>query len=258
MVKESGFYVDLTKVLKLLIYNKIIYYICKLSIRTLENPMSLTDVAAKYNIVSLKCAAMIVLSLVTEPAYTQNPDAAKRATSIELLPLPGMEALPVHKAQRPDTINFKPHNFRFPDIDRQTLSERLAMGVFLPIDKCSPAWGLFAFRVNAAGKVDSTWYRGSLTTITSDQILANIRGTDGLWIIKPDTRPTHKAWFVYPFFDTRGRYESDSKCTEAEKVLLRAVSSLSNLVINLFYQVDHDHNRATMIMPTERDEVPKL
>jgi hypothetical protein len=200
----------------------------------------------------------LILLMAVVPAHAQDSDASKRATSIGLFPLRGFEPLPDHKSKEPDTARLKPQNFRFPDIDRKTLSDRLEMGVQLPDNNCKPSWGLFAFRINAAGKIDSTWYQGSLPTTTSDKILANIRGTEGRWIIKQGTKPTDVAWFVYPFFDTRGRFERISKCSEAKKELLKIVSDLSSLVINLFYQVDRDHNRATMITPTERDGIPKL
>jgi hypothetical protein len=206
----------------------------------------------------IKWLVIVTLLLSIIPVHAQESDTSKRATSIGLFPLPGFEPLPDHKSKEPDTASLRPQNFRFPDIDRKTLSDILEMGVELPPNDCKPSWGLFAFRVNAAGKIDSTWYQGSLPTTTSDKILANIRGTEGLWIIKQGTKPTDVAWFVYPFFDTRGRFERRSKCSDADKELLKVVSYLSSLVINLFYQVDRDHNRATMIMPTERDGIPKL
>ena len=200
----------------------------------------------------------IILLTLTLTSFAQESEGEKTAAKIGLFYLPGFEPPAKPKSHLPDTANFKPQNFSFPNINRQSLTARLETNIPLPPVDCKPSWGLFAFRVNAAGKVDSTWYRGSLPLVASDKILANIRATEGLWIIKPSTKPTDVAWFLYPFFDTRGRLERKYNCSEADIELLKAVSSLSNLVFNLYYQVDNNHNRATLIMPTERDGMPKL
>lgn len=142
---------------------------------------------------------MIFFLLLALTAFSQRPASDTKAAQIGLFPMPGFEPLPPHKSHVPDTANFKPQNFRFKEIDRQSLTDQLAKGIRLPAVDCKTAWGLFTFRVNASGKVDSTWYRGNLSDKVSDQILKNIRETGGHWIVKPETKSTHVAWFSYTF-----------------------------------------------------------
>ena len=203
-------------------------------------------------------AAVIFFLLLALTAFSQRPASDTKAAQIGLFPMPGFEPLPPHKSHIPDTANFKPQNFRFKEIDRQSLTDQLAKGIRLPAVDCKTAWGLFTFRVNASGKVDSTWYRGNLSDKVSDQILKNIRETGGHWIVKPETKSTHVAWFSYTFFDIRSRFIKESKCSEADKELQMVVSSLSNLISNLYYQLDQNHDRATMIMPKVVDGIPRL
>jgi hypothetical protein len=170
----------------------------------------------------------------------------------------GYELLPPHKSAVPDTSNFKPENFSFPIIDRKTLTDILEKDIPQPTVPCKPVWGFFSFRVNAKGQVDSTWYQGNLLPVARDKILSNISATEGRWKIKADTKPQQVAWFVYTYLNVRGIYDKQLNCSEADKVLLRAISSLGNFFFYLYYQIDPKHNRATMLMPTNIDDSPKL
>src|SRR5690606_27902554 len=96
------------------------------------------------------------------------------AAKIGLSPLPGLEMPKRERTYRLDTANFHPENFSFRIWDKKDLTDRLEMGVPLPPAGCKPSWGLFVFRVNALGKVDSTWYRGNLPNMATTRILANI------------------------------------------------------------------------------------
>lgn len=191
-------------------------------------------------------------------SFSQEVQKEKTASEIGLFRLPGHE-LPERPISRaPDTANYKPENFSFRIWDRKNLTDRLGLDVPIGPVRCKPSWGMFIFRVNALGKVDSTWYRGNLPEKASDKILSNIRGTEGNWIVKKGTKPNHVAWFVYPYFDIRGLIEKKSGCSDTDLELLRTVSHLSNLFSILFFQVDKDNNRAIMLRPEEVDGSPKL
>lgn len=189
-------------------------------------------------------------------AFAQTTNPTKNAENIGLSPLSLFDEPP--RRYWLDTANFKPENFTFKIWDKKDLSDRLEMGVSVGPISCKPTWGMFIFRVNAKGKVDSTWYRGNLPTFTSDKILSNIHRTDGNWIIKPGTKPNHVAWFVYPFFDTRARFPVRAECSETDNELLRTVSALSNLFSMLYWQTGKDYYRGTMIRPTDKDGSIKM
>jgi len=156
-----------------------------------------------------KLIFMLAFLLLALTSFAQESEGAKTAAKIGLLHAPGHEPPEPHKSVVPDTANFKPENFSFPNIDRKTLDYWLGKDVPLPPASCKPSWGMFSFRVNANKKVDSTWYRGNLPPDASEKILENIRGTKGLWIIKPGIKPTHVAWYVYLYFDIRGKYSQE-------------------------------------------------
>jgi hypothetical protein len=191
------------------------------------------------------------------PSYSQELEKAKTAAKIGLSELPGF-SLPLKSAYWLDTINFRPENFSFRIWDKKDLTDRLELNVPMCPVQCKPSWGMFVFRVNAEGKVDSTWYRGNLPATTSDKIIYNIRATEGNWIIKKGTKPNHVAWFVYPFFDIRGRFPKQPDCSKADQELLQTVSDLSNLFYILFYKVDKDSYRGTMLRPTTEDGSIKM
>ena len=198
----------------------------------------------------------LALLLIALSSSAQDLEGVKIAPNIGLFHAPGYEPPEKHKSVGPDTANFKPENFSFPNIQRKTLDYWLGKDVPLQPVSCKPFWGMFTFRVNASKKVDSTWYRGNLPPDASEKILANIRGTEGIWIIKPGTKSTHVAWYVYLFFDIRGKHAQELKCTDEDKKLMSAVTELSNLFSLLYFRVDRDIKRATMLMPTEIDGVP--
>lgn len=191
------------------------------------------------------------------PCYSQESVKAKTAANIGLSQLPGF-SLPARSAYWLDTVNFRPENFSFRIWDKKDLTDRLELNVPMCPVQCKPSWGMFVFRVNAKGKVDSTWYRGNLPATTSDKIIYNIRATEGNWIIKKGTKPNHVAWFVYPFFDIRGRIPKQPGCSEADQELLQTVSDLSNLFYILYYKVDKDYYRGTMLRPTAEDGSIKM
>lgn len=205
---------------------------------------------------------LVVLTLLMpaslHSAYAQQSEGAKTAGKIGLSVLPGLEMPKRETAYRLDTANFRPENFSFRIWDKMDLTDRLELDVPLPPVSCKPSWGLFVFRVNALGKVDSTWYRGNLPSMTTTKILANICSTEGNWIVKPGTKPSYVAWFAYPFFDIRGRASRRLECPEAEQNVLEVVSSLANLFAILYYRVDHNFHRAIMVRPSEMDGSPKL
>jgi hypothetical protein len=208
----------------------------------------------KYWLPLLICFAL----LFAKQALAQQSDGAKTAMQIELYALPGYELPQRTNRYRLDTANFRPENFSFRIWDKKDLTDRLETGVYLPEINCKPSWGIFIFRVNARGQVDTTTYRGNLPSNVSNKILANICATEGNWIIKPGTLPSNVAWFVYAFFDVRGRIPRKKECSDSDRELLDAVSSLSNLFWMVYYQVGRDFNRATMIRPTEIDGTPRL
>jgi hypothetical protein len=184
-------------------------------------------------------------------------ERAKVAGKINLSILPGLESLPV-KHFRSDTANFKPEYFRFPDIDKKNLSDRLETDVPLQTASCKPSWGIFAFRVNTSKKVDSTTYRGNLPFDVQTKILDNIYCTDGLWIVNPAAKPTNVAWYVYLYFDLRDTPFRESRCTDEEKELYSAVSQLSNLFYFLYYRINKNDERATFLIPSIIDGSIKL
>jgi hypothetical protein len=196
--------------------------------------------------------------LFAKRSLAQQSDGAKTAIKIELSALPGYELPQRTDKYGLDTANFRPGNFSFRIWDKKDLTDRLEMGVHLPEINCKPSWGTFMFRVNARGEVDTTSYRGNLSPGVSSKILANICATEGNWMIKSGTHPSNVAWFMYAFFDVRGRIPKKKECSDSDLELLDAVSSLSNLFWILHYQVGRDFHRATMIRPTEIDGTPKL
>ena len=199
---------------------------------------------------------MIIVSLYGLTAFAQQSEGAKTAAKIELFHLPGLEPSRNTSSWQLDTVNFKPENFSFRIWNKKNLTDRLSIDVPMEEISCKPSWGMFVFRVNAKGIVDSTWYRGNLPPVTSGKILSNICATEGNWIIKPGTKPSHVAWFVYPFFDTRGLFPERSECSQADRELMQTVSSLSRLFFTLYFRVDRDYHRATMLRPTEIDGMP--
>lgn len=132
------------------------------------------------------------------------------------------------------------------------------MGVDLPPVSCRPSWGLFIFRLNGLGQVDSTWYEGNLAPITSSKALANVCATEGNWIIKPGTKPNHVAWFTYTFFDIRGRFSKQLECSKSDQELFKAVSFLSGIISMRYNKVDHNHQEATWIKPATIDDTPSI
>lgn len=172
--------------------------------------------------------------------------------------LPGYEMLPSSNGYIPDTANIRPENFSFRIWDKKDLADRLAIDVDLPPESCKPSWGLFIFRVNGLGQVDSTRYEGNLAPITSSKILANICATEGNWMVKRGTKPNQVAWFAYPFFDIRGRYSKQLVCSSSDRELLKAVSSLSNMFWLVYYKVRREEQKGTLIRPTTMDGIPRI
>ncbi len=187
--------------------------------------------------------------------FSQNSKPTFRPETIELFPKPGFEPPPPHKPRVIDKSNFKPENFRFSDASGKSLDDRLSVGMSTEPATCKPSYGLFKFRVNGRGLIDSTWFDGQLSKEVSIRILDNIRATEGSWVIKPGTKEEDEAWYVYFYSDTRGRWDKKLNCTEADKELQKAVSAMSNYYYNLYYWIGED--KATLIRPTQNDGQPR-
>ncbi len=94
-------------------------------------------------------------------------------------------------------------------------------------NNCSATWGVFFFRITADGKVDSLFHEGTLETTTSNQIIKNIYATNGHWKIPKETKVIEKLWFIFPYFHIGHGY---NQCSEAEKVLIRNVMGLGEII----------------------------
>ncbi|MPR32994.1 hypothetical protein [Salmonirosea aquatica] len=187
--------------------------------------------------------------------FSQNSEHRVHPANIELFPKPGFEPLPPHKSKIIDRSNFKPENFRFSDATGKSLNDRLSAGVGIEPASCKPSYGLFKFRVNGKGVIDSTWFDGQLSKEVSVRILDNIRATEGSWVITSGTKEADVAWYVYFYSDTRARWDKKMKCTESDKELQKAVSAISNYYYNLYYWIGED--KATLIRPTANDGQPR-
>jgi hypothetical protein len=136
-------------------------------------------------------------------SLSQNPENRTNRAAIGLFPRPGFEPFPPHKSRVIDKTKFKPQNFRFLNKAGESLEDRLSSNAVTETVDCKPSWGLFAFRINGKGAIDSTWSDGHLPTASSNRILANICATEGSWAIAPETKPDDVAWFVYFYSDVR-------------------------------------------------------
>ena len=189
-------------------------------------------------------------------ALCQNPGGRTNPAVIGLFPIPGLEPLPPHKSRVIDKTKFKPENFRFLNKSGKSLEDRLSSNAAPETVDCGPSWGLFAFRVNGKGAIDSTWFDGHLAAASSNRILANICATEGGWVIAPGTKPDDAAWFVYFYSDVRALWDKNVQCSLAEKELQKAVSSMNGFFYNLFFRLGEDN--ATMLRPTIIDGLPKI
>nr|WP_295934626.1 hypothetical protein [uncultured Dyadobacter sp.] len=201
---------------------------------------------------------MLVLCFIVScgfSSFSQIPKPATTPENIDLFPKPGFEPLELHKSRVRDNSNFKPENFQFPQASGKSLNDRLEVGVSAETVDCKPSWGLFKFRVNSKGQIDSTWFDGHLPKKVSMQILKNIRATQGSWIIAPGTKESDVAWYVYFYSDTRARLTKNLNCSESDKELQRAVSSMSSYFYNMYYWVGED--KAMIIRPTSNDGAPR-
>ncbi len=68
------------------------------------------------------------------------------------------------------------------------------------IAECKPTWSVFYFRVNGKNQVDSIKHTGNLPPFVTQQILENIKATQGHWEIAKGTKKTAYCWFIYPYF----------------------------------------------------------
>lgn len=189
-------------------------------------------------------------------SLSQSPGGSTPPAVIGLFPMPGFEPLPPHKSRVVDKTKFKPENFRFLNKAGKSLEDRLSSNAALETVDCRPSWGLFAFRVNGKGAIDSTWFDGHLPAASSNRILANICATEGSWVIAPGTKPDDVAWFVYFYSDVRALWDKNVQCSEADKELQKAVSSMNGFFYNLFFWLGKDN--ATMLRPTVIDGLPKI
>lgn len=211
------------------------------------------------NVILIKWLTLAAILFAAVPLFAQRSSFSKRsnqqiaAEKISLFPLSVFDPSPEPPSNRPDTANFKPENFTFPSIDRQTLEDRLSKGVPKTTSSCKPTWGTFSFRVNASGNVDSTRYDGNLNETISKRILNNIKETSGLWQVRKNTKSTNVAWFIYPVFDFGMLYQENSNCSETDKLLQKTVWSLSHLVDVIWANADRDYNRATIIRAAKRN-----
>lgn len=195
--------------------------------------------------------ALWIFILCGFSVFSQDSKPRISGDDIELFPRPGFEPIAPHKSVRRDNSNIKPENFRFHDKSRRSLDERLSMGVGEKKISCKPSWGMFKFRVNGKGVVDSCWFDGQLPVKVSNRILDNIRATKGSWILSPGTQETDVAWYVYFYSDTRGRLDRKMNCSSADMELQKVVSFMTSYFQNLFYLLGED--KATMIMATSND-----
>ncbi|WP_460639652.1 hypothetical protein [Larkinella harenae] len=80
------------------------------------------------------------------------------------------------------------------------LSNFLGQNVRDKMDDCRAESAMFHFRVNSQGKVDSIRVEGNLREAYSNQIIQNIKSTEGKWQLPSNTKPADHCWFIYPFF----------------------------------------------------------
>lgn len=200
----------------------------------------------------------LILSFIVScgfSSFSQVPKPATTPANIGLFLKPGFEPLEPHKPRVRDNSNFKPENFQFSQASGKSLNDRLEEGVSAETIDCKPSWGLFKFRVNRKGIIDSTWFDGQLPKKVSLRILENIRGTQGSWIVAPGTKESDVAWYLYFYSDTRARLTKNLNCSESDKELQRTVSSMTSYFYNMYYWVGED--KAVIVRPTSNDGAPR-
>lgn len=201
---------------------------------------------------------ILILSITVScgfSSFSQIPKPATTPENIGLFPKPGFEPPELYKPRVRNNSNFKPENFQFSQASGTSLNDRLEVGVSAETVDCKPSWGLFKFRVNGKGLIDSTWFDGQLPKKVSLRILENICGTQGSWIVAPGTKESDVAWFVYFYSDTRARLTKNLNCSESDKELQRTVSSMTSYFYNMYYWVGED--KAMIVRPTSNDGAPR-
>lgn len=197
---------------------------------------------------------LFLVIFTTGISFAQDTTRRNLPAAIGLFPKPGFEPNPPHKSAVVDKSHLKPGNFRFSGKGGINLQSFLLTGIGPVTADCRPYWGLFAFRVNGTGKIDSTWSAGQMPIENTKRILTNIRATEGSWIIQSGTKTEDVAWYVFFYSDTRGRWQPNLNCSESEKDLQKAISSMSGFFYNMFHQLSD--NLATVISPVEFTGLP--
>ncbi|TKT90141.1 hypothetical protein [Dyadobacter frigoris] len=123
-------------------------------------------------------------------------------------------------------------DFEFPVIREQgigyDLKGWLEKHVLSPREnECKPTWGVFYFKVNALGKIDSLANDGNLRSAVSERIVKNIYSTEGHWIISNTNKSIKSQLFIFLYFDYGGAFYGDNSCPEEFKLLQQTVMSIS-------------------------------
>lgn len=113
-----------------------------------------------------------------------------------------------------------------------------------------PTWGVFFFRVNTKGKVDSIFHQGTLKVSRSNEILENIKATSGKWKTNQSGDKLSNHWFIYPTFEFGKDCDSPSaKCSvvyqNSQKDLKRMASTLGSIFLY------SDNKKAYLISPRQ-------
>ncbi|MCF0056611.1 hypothetical protein [Dyadobacter sp. CY356] len=133
------------------------------------------------------------------------------------------------KSWRPEFKSGKIHPFRGTEIN---LPDYLSDGVahIISDNDCKIYQSHFFFRVNYLGKVDSVSYNNStFHDEMAKKIIANIRKTEGHWIIPKHTKQKDFCWFVYPFVDVGINSDCDVKEEILKSHLLQILYLMSSL-----------------------------
>ncbi len=89
-----------------------------------------------------------------------------------------------------------------------------------------PIWAFFYFKVTGAGKVDSLFYSGTVSSEIANKIKDNIYKTEGHWKISSDFPSEGYQWFVLPYFNLGDLPCISSLCTKEDSIFQWSIRML--------------------------------
>ena len=113
-------------------------------------------------------------------------------------------------------------------------------------DECKSTWDIFFFRVTGKNEVDSIRHNGNLSSEITNQIISNIKSTQGHWKIPLGTNKKDYCWFVYPYFRISS---STPNCKQSENVLLKENVWRMAQTMNEFYRFFQGYKHVVILNP---------